>query len=156
MNIEKAPTINDLPSGFLRDQKVDGLHGLFWPSNNEFIRLWRAADRVWSTFSEEIESPLPEPIKGIFCFDAEKCGGSFAEDDGICVCWGDAFFIGIDKTALSEQDYLEFLLIHELCHALCGIGHTPHYEGKLNEMILQFNHAYGTDLQNDLVTYNDE
>ena len=153
----RVPEINDVPAQFLYEKKQDGLSGLYRPSGNAFTRFRRVLSTVWDDFREEIESPLHSPIMGVFCYRAAECKGLLAESDGITILWNDRNYIGMEESAISaEEEYLTFVLIHELCHAICGVAHTPHYEAKLDDLLLQFNHLHGTDLKNDYVTFNDE
>ena len=151
------PPLNYLPSKFMFEEKEEGLNGLFWPSYDTLTRFDGVLYRVWNDFAPEIESPLHKPILGIFFYQASECEKMFAESDGITVEWDSGYYIGLDAYTLSSsRDYLAFVLIHELCHALCDTGHSPHFEGKLNELLSRYNWLHGTNLQNDLSSYNDE
>lgn len=157
MTTVRVPEINDVPAQFLYEKKQDGLSGLYRPSGNAFTRFRRVLSTVWGDFHEEIESPLHSPIMGVFCYRAAECKGLLAKSDGITILWNDRNYIGMEESAISaEEDYLTFVLIHELCHALCDLGHTPHFEGKLNELLARYNALHGTDISNDYSSYNDE
>lgn len=157
-----VPLLNDLPSSFIFEQKREGLRQLYKPTQRETHLVTEQIRKVWEVFCEQILSSLHPPINGIFLYDSRECQGDYNIADGICV-WSEdssAFYIGLasDIVQSSEAEILS-ILIHELAHALAydfqGGGHNPHYEAYLDMMYMQYNSEYGTELQNDYVTFND-
>lgn len=149
--------INDLPYQFRYAQYQLGLYSLYAPTETELSLLSDAVKRAWELFSEELNNPLHAPVAGLFCYDMDRCSGKFNTADAICCPSPDGHYIGVSQQAVERGgEYVQFLLIHELVHALTDTVHTPHYEATLDEMLMRYNARFGTNLKNDYATFNDE
>ncbi len=155
-------TVNNVCADFIWENRQEGLR-LYQPNTLEKNQLITELKIAWSIFDEEIRSPLHPPVIGVFMYDSAKCQKDYSVADAMCVSsaagQGSPYFcIGFDIQALKHgPDYTQFLILHELAHALAwDCGHSPHFEALLDTMILRFNIATGRELDNDYSTFNDE
>ncbi len=160
------PRVNDLSAECHRNLKIMGVPSLYKPDGKSIERVQKAVDRAWYLFPAEITVANHPPIVGVYLFDADSCRGEWQKADGMASWFTlngmDGYSVfGISKAAIAwnDDDYLQFLVLHELCHLLAVDGYTVHsilFHAKLDELLNYYNFVYGTALCNDYFDFNGE
>lgn len=157
----QPPALNDIPSQALRQMQSEGLSRRFPISEEQEAMVNQQIRQVWSV--ADLYLPLLSfPVAGVFSFNMAECKGDFKQVDGICCNQtsptGEKLsLIGLDISAIEQGGkYVAFLLLHELAHATGTGDHSPHYHAFLDNLIAAYNHIYGTDIQNDYSSFNEE
>lgn len=151
-----TPELNDVPAEFLRQANKEGLPLMKRPTDEERKAIEEQVSRVWALIGDTFLE-YPYPVCGLYLFDDIAYSGENAGADGICCSRSNEeaatnfSIIAIGESAVQRgEDYLAFLLLHEITHAATATGkHDEHFHLYLDYLLLSFNQRYGTALKND-------
>lgn len=119
---------------------------------------WKRLEGIMRKIQELFSEVIGEVSMCLYCYDNERSMRSFSVADGMWSFNGNLHAIGIGTKAFDESDdYLAFLILHEITHMLIGSGeHNEEFHQYLDYLIMKFNEAYDTKLQNDYSGYRGE
>ena len=149
------PILNDVPAAFVRDITQIGCPGLLQPTQQEKALVEEQLEKVWQLIGDTM-AEYPFPVVGVYLYDDLQAADEYYMTVGMCNQQAgmdkasSRALIGIGRSAVKRgDDYLAFVLLHEMAHAATSVNHDDRFRQYLDYLIMSYNREYGTEIEND-------
>ena len=156
-----------------RDQKVMRANmrkqGFVFGHDSDALGILRSAFFHVASALGDVLKPVPIAVLAVYDVDEQKAVEAKISDAICYFCTNGnrkIFGLCVSYQGIRHgRDYLYFLILHELAHAIVTMhkepdkqemGHDELFEATLNELLSAFNDATGSKLKNDYLCYGEE